>query len=164
MNQHLETTKSTNQTAGSSGLNIRKIVVPVDLSPGSEQIVGNGVELAKRFGASVTLLYVFPPEPVREWTHPQFHENVEQKHRLTALKLTKLMGQVRQAGVRCDYDFLAGDPAEQVTLAAENLKADLIITSIHHAGSFVRGSGLDQVPRILDRANCPVLVFPEESD
>ena len=164
MNHLLETTKITNQSAGSSGFNIRKIVVPVDLSPRSEEIVGNGAELAKRFGASVTLLYVFPPEPVRACTHPQIHENVEQEHRLTALKVTKLMGQVRQAGVRCDYDFLAGDPAEQVTLAAENLKADLIITSIHHAGSFVRGSGLDQVPSILDRASCPVLVFREGSD
>ena len=155
----LETAKTIDQPADIAGISIRRIVVAVDLSPGSDEMVANGAQLAKRFGASVTLLHVFPSQPVMEFTNPIIRENVVRQHCLSALKLTELMAKVRQTGVRCDYDFLAGDPADQVALVAKKLNADLIITTIHKPGSFARVLGLDPAPRILDQADCPVLVF-----
>ena len=161
MNNCLETTKTIDRTASNGDFNIRRMVVAVDLSPRSEQVVASAAELAKKFGACVTLLYVFPTETLGESTNQQPPGSCEQEHRLKALKLIELMGVVRQTGVECDYDFLTGDAAEQVTLAAKVLKTDLIITTIHQPNSLVRLFGLDQAPRILDRANCPVLVFQQ---
>lgn len=81
-----------------------------------------------------------------------------------AQKLTKLIENLRKTGVKCDDDLRFGDPAEQVTLAAQTLNADLIITACHHPGFLGRLFGLDQAPRILHRSSCPVLVYHEGAE
>ena len=145
-------------------LNIRKIVVAVDLSPHSEKTAAYAADFAKNVGASVTLVHVFPSEPTPEFAGEGFYESLEQGRRLMLGKLTKLVEQVRATGMKCDYDFRIGDPAEEVTRAARESRADLIISATHHPGLLGRFFGLDQAPRILHRAGCPVLVYHEGNE
>ena len=160
----LEKTRRTNRIAATNGFNIKRIIVAVDLSPHSEKTAAYAAEFAKNVGAAVTLLHVFPPEPSSEFGTEQLYKTYETGRRLKVQKLIELVEQVRQAGVKCDHDFRVGDPAEQVIQAAQVMGADLIITAAHHPGFLGRLFGLDQAPRILHRASCPVLVYHEGSE
>lgn len=160
----LEKTRRTNRIAATNGFNIKRIIVAVDLSPHSEKTAAYAAEFAKNVGAAVTLLHVFPPEPSSEFGTEQLYKTYENGRRLEVQKLIELVEQVRQTGVKCDHDFRVGDPAEQVTQAAQITDADLIITAAHHPGFLGRFFGLDQAPRILHRASCPVLIYHEGSE
>jgi nucleotide-binding universal stress UspA family protein len=152
-----------NKRASDRPFNIEKIIVAVDLSPHSAKTAAYGAEFAKSVGATVTLLHVFPPEPSIEFGTEALYKTFEAGRRLDAQKLIELVEQVRQTGVKCDHDFRVGDPAEQITQAAQTKDADLIITAAHHPGFLGRLFNMDQAPRILHRASCPVLVYHEGS-
>jgi nucleotide-binding universal stress UspA family protein len=148
---------------GSSNFNIRQIVVAIDLTPRSKKTAAYAAEFAKRLNATLTLVHVFAPEPITEFTGEQAHEAVAEGRRQTLAKLAKLIENLRRSGVECHDDFRVGDPAEEIALAARAIDADLIITASHHPGFLGRALGLDQAPRIFHRASCPVLVYQAEA-
>jgi nucleotide-binding universal stress UspA family protein len=76
--------------------------------------------------------------------------------------LTNLTKSLRETWPACTEKFIVGDPAEEVALAARELDADLIITASHHPSFLGRLFGLDQAPKIMHRAPCPVLVYHDE--
>jgi nucleotide-binding universal stress UspA family protein len=160
----LEKTRTTDRIAATNGFNIKKIVVAVDLSPHSTKTAAYAAEFAKNVGAAVTLLHVLSPEPSKEFASEQLYERYEQGRRLVGWKLIELVEKIRQTGVKCDHDFRVGDPAEQIARSAQDLHADLIITATHHPGFLGRLFGMDQAPRILHRASCPILVYHEGSE
>ena len=151
------------QKSSQSGANFRRIIVAVDLSPHSEKTALYAAEFAKRVGASVTLVHVFAPEPITEFTSEQAQEAFGEGRRRTVWKLAKLMEEVRRTGVECGDDFRVGDPAEEVAQAAQNECADLIITASHRPGLLACAVGWEQAPRIMHRAKCPVLVYQERA-
>jgi nucleotide-binding universal stress UspA family protein len=156
MNQVLEKTdKNTND------FNIREIVVAVDLSPHSEKTAAYAAKFAKSYGASITLVHAFAPEHVTEFTTQEVHEGYEEEKRAAERELHKLADSVLETYSDCRFEFRVGDPAEEVTLIARDLNADLIITASHHPSFLSRLFGIDQAPRILHRAQCPVLVYHE---
>jgi Universal stress protein family. len=77
MNKILEQATTDKAIAATNNLNIRRIVVPVDLSAHSENTSAYAVALAKTFGASITFGHVFPPEPITEIAPQDFHEIYE---------------------------------------------------------------------------------------
>jgi universal stress protein F len=159
MNQVLEKTdKNTNE------LNIREIVVAVDLSSHSAKTAAYAAKFAKSYGASITLVHAFAPEHITEFTTQEVHEGYEEEKRAAARELRKLADRVRETYSNCGCEFRVGDPAEEVTLIAKDSKADLIITASHHPGFLSRLFGIDQAPRILHKAQCPVLVYHEEKE
>jgi nucleotide-binding universal stress UspA family protein len=157
MNQVLEKTDT-----NPHNLNVRKIVVAVDLSHHSRKTAAYAAAFAKSFGASLTLVHAFEPERITEFTTQEVHEGYEEDKRDSAKELNKLADSVRETYPDCDAEFRVGDPAEEVNLVAEDLQADLIITASHHPGFLSRLFGTDQAPRILHRARCPVLVYHED--
>jgi len=159
MSQVLEkTNKNTNE------LNIKEIVVAVDLSPHSEKTAAYAAKFAKSYGASITLVHAFAPEYITEFTTQEVHESYREEEREAERALGKLAERVRETYPDCGCEFRVGDPAEEVTLMAKDLDADLIITASHHPHFLSRLFGLDQAPRILHRAQCPVLVYHEEKE
>ena len=140
-------------------LNIKRIVVAVDLSAHSERTAAYAADFAKSFGASVALAHVFNTEPVR--TLNANETPAEEERHNTERKLGELVEKIRQTYENCDMRFRNGDPAEQITALAQDLGADLIITASHHPRFLSRLFGWDQAPRILHRARCPVLVYHE---
>ena len=145
-------------------LNMRRIVVAVDLSPHSQKTAAYAAQFAKSFGAALTFVHVFMPERITEFTDQGVHEGYEEDKRATELELTKLVNNVRKTYPDCDSEFRVGDPADEVNLIAKALKADLIITASHHPGFLSRLFGIDQAPRILHRAVCPVLIYHEDKE
>jgi nucleotide-binding universal stress UspA family protein len=164
MNQILEDTQTEKDISAEYDLNMTKIVVAVDLSPHSEKTAAYAVEFARSFAASITLVHVFPTEHITEFTNQEIHETFEEGKRATQRKLRALMDSLRESYPDCAMEFRSGDPAEQVTQVARETSADLIITASHHPGFLGRLFGLDQAPKILHRAGCPVLVYHEGAE
>jgi nucleotide-binding universal stress UspA family protein len=157
MTDVLENSEKVAKRRNKDDLNIKKIVVAVDLSPHSEKTAAYAANFAKSFDASVVLVHVFSVEPVR--THNANETREEEQRHETERKLGELTEKVRQTYPNCDMRFRNGDPAEQITLLAQSLEADLIVTGSHHPGFLTRLFGWDQAPKILHRARCPVLVY-----
>jgi len=157
MNTVSEKSESNAQTLGKDDLAMKRILVAVDLSPHSERTATYAVNFAKGFGASITLVHVLAIEPVR--TLNANETPAEEKRHTAERKLGELVEKVRETYPNCDMWFRTGDPAEQITILAQDLDADLIITASHHPGFLTRLFGWDQAPRILHRAHCPVLVY-----
>lgn len=158
MNQVLESDTNTYE------LNLRRIVVAVDLSCHSLKTAAHAAAFAKTFGASLTLVHVFAPERITEFTTEEVHESYEKTKTATARELDKLADAIRENYTDCSAEFRVGDPAEEVILAAKDVDADLIVTASHHADFLSRLFGIGQAPRILHRAKCPVLVYHERKD
>ena len=159
MNEVLETTDT-----NISKLDIKSIVVAVDLSAHSKKTAAYAAAFAKSFGASLTLVHAFEPERITEFTTQEVHEGYEEDKRDSAKELNRLADSVRETHPDCYAEFRLGDPAEEVNLVAKDLQADLIITASHHPGFLSRLFGTDQAPRIMHRSRCPVLVYHEEEE
>jgi nucleotide-binding universal stress UspA family protein len=145
-------------------LNLRKIVVPVDLSEHSEQTASYAVALAKAFGASLVFVHVFPPEAITEFTTEDVHEIYEREREIAKERLTSFGNKIGRIYPHCDTEFYVGDTADRVKEAALTAKADLIITATYHPGFLGRLFALEQAPRIVNRAPCPVLVYHEAQE
>lgn len=140
-----------------ANLNIKKILVAVDLSPHSEQTAAYAAEFAARFGASVTLIHVSSPKETAELTGVKdcrFDNTVIAPEK----KLEDLAKKIRKIYPTCSAHLFVGDPAEKVVMMAEMLRADLILTGSRHPRFLGQLLG-DQPSRIVHRAPCPVLVY-----
>ncbi len=141
-------------------LNIKKILVAVDLSPHSEATAAYAAALAKHFGAHLTLLHVCSPKEAAEETSSKdcrFDDPVIAPEN----ELENLAKKIRRTYPECSAYVCVGDPADKIVLMADILRADLILTGSHHPGFLGRLLGLDQPARIAHRAPCPVLVYHE---
>jgi nucleotide-binding universal stress UspA family protein len=64
----------------------------------------------------------------------------------------------------CTQTFLVGEPAETVAEFAREIETDLIIASSHHPSFLTTLLHLDQPPKMVHLAGCPVLVHQEDDE
>ena len=99
-----------------------------------------------------------------EITPQDFHEIYERERDSKKEELNSFVDKIRLSCPHCDAEFRIGDTAEQIHLAALVLEADLIIPASYHPGFLGRLFGLEQAPRIVNHAPCPVLVYHEPNE
>src|SRR4051812_45282972 len=101
----------------------RSLLIPVDLSPLSDRVVGRALLLPVATGATITLLHVVPGAlPVRARREAENDARValarEARHAAKAF---------RRPDVTIDYVVRVGAPAQQIARLASRVKADLIV-------------------------------------
>lgn len=142
---------------------LRRILVPVDFSECSRAALGHAAVLAKSFGATIDLLYV--------WEAPAF---VAPEAMVGAAGTTQTLAQLasdqaeaamREFSEQAEKDGIQiaatrveqGDPARTVVEVAERDGFDLIAMGTHGRSGFAHlllGSVAEKVVR---RSSCPVL-------
>ena len=145
-------------------LDIKTILVAVDLSSHSERTVGYALSIARNFGASLKLIHVYVPPGAVEFGSEDMYRLLDEGRRDAERRLTNLTSQIRAKYPNCQSLFTNGDPAEQVARAANLVRADLIVIGRHHhtfLGDFFK---LDQAPKIIHRVTCPVLVWEDDDN
>ena len=147
-----------------TALRVKTILVAVDLSAHSERTVTYAVSIARQFGASLKLIHVYVPPSAVEFGSEDMCRLLEEGRRDAERRLTNLTSQIRAKYPNCQSLFANGDPAEQVTRAAATMKADLIVVGRHHHTLFGDFFKLDQAPKIIHRARCPVLVWEDDDN
>jgi nucleotide-binding universal stress UspA family protein len=123
---------------------IRTILYPTDFSPYSNQAYFHAVCLAEAHGASLTFLYVLPPNETaadrRRWT-----EQLEQMR----------PGNPR---IAVNHVLVEGDPAAEITRYAADARIDLIVIGTHGRTGEERLRMGSVAEKVVREAPCSVMV------
>lgn len=139
-------------------LNIKKLLVAVDLSPDSEETAFYAARLAKRLKAYVNLVHVCSPKQSTEFTSKKgsrFNDPLLASEE----KLEKLAKKMREVHPSCSAHLSVGDPANRVALMADILDVDLVLMGAHDSSLLGHFMGVDKSLGIMHHAPCPVLVY-----
>jgi nucleotide-binding universal stress UspA family protein len=161
--QKMNTALAENQLAERT-FSVKKIVAALDLSPHSEATARYALEIARTLGASLVLIHVYEPIQMNEFTTEEGFRVLDHERQVMQQALTDLTKTLQEIYPACTEKFAFGEPAEEVALAARELDADLIITASHHPSFLGQLFGLDQAPKIMHRAPCPVLVYHDKKE
>jgi len=149
----------------SAGINLKKILVPVDFSPLSKKAVRYATRLAQQFGAELTLFHVVEPEipPAFDGLMIAAPAVSTGTSSVCAGQMKTLVSSVRNAGIaRVGSTLRCGLASIEIVDAAKELDVDLIVIATHgYTGwkHFAIGSTAERVVRA---APCPVLVVREK--
>jgi universal stress protein F len=141
---------------------IRKIVVAVDLTARSRATAEYAVNVAKSFGASLVFVYVHPTETMFNFITNGGYDLIDTEQHNQRHALISLTDTVSKRYPFCSQTFLVGDPAAGVMTYAQEIEADLVITASHHPSLLTSLLHLDQAPKMMRQAACPVLVYQGE--
>jgi len=140
-----------------------KILVCIDLSDSTEEILKTIETLCQPPNAKVWLLHNAMPEPdsIEFKVDPiEARESLAKKFHLQHQQLQELAEQIRKSGVDASALLVHGKTVDTILRQATNLDIDLIVVGSHgHSemyqllvGSITKG--------VLHRSNKPVLVIP----
>jgi len=147
-----------------SPFHLEQIVVPIDFSNTSHKALQYAVPFSAQFGARLILLHVIEPFALSAelgYIPPEVENPCQAAMKVALEKLAKHCQQ--QLGAKCliQPSVRMGVPWHEITAAANESAADLIIISTHgHTGlkHVLVGSTAERVVR---HAPCPVLVVRE---
>lgn len=137
-----------------------KILVPVDFSDNSRQILRSAAELAAEFKASLSVVFVVqsfddysgffvPHTPVGQFEE-EMVRNAEEK-------MKSFVAEVLPAGTPVQTRVLAGDVAEAIIEHAESTGIDLIVMGTHGYKGVERLLFGSVAEKVIKTAACPVL-------
>ena len=142
---------------------IRKIVAAVDLTARSLGTAEYAVNIAKSFGASVVIVYVHPTESMFNFVSEGGYNLIDSEQQNERHALISLTDSVTKKYPFCTQTFLVGEPAEAISDFAREIEADLVIAGSHRPSFLTTFLHLDQAPKMVHRATCPVLVYHGDS-
>jgi len=136
----------------------REIAVGTDGSETAAQAVATAAEIARRYGARVTLLSAFS-EPGAAWTAPRTRRSGASAPPPACARLREVLARAREdltaQGIDCGVLVDEGDPADVLVRLAEECDADLLVIGNRGMQRRVLGS----VPNTVShRAPCSVMV------
>lgn len=134
----------------------RKILIPIDGSPCSDQAVTEGARLAKLLGGAVTLLYAMDANAIVR-DSPYDADAVMRDLRQEAAALVATSKQIAtSAGVDAEVVIAEGEPIEEIARRSEAF--DLLVIGSHGKGVVKRALMGSVTQAILHRVVRPVLV------
>lgn len=145
-------------------LKYQHILVAVDLSPVTDQVLSEARDMAKESKATLSMVHVMEHSPVAyggEFSIP-VDVNLEQSLEHEVKSEIQKLGE--RYGIPVERQFLeTGSVKLAVTDLAQELHADLIVvgTHGHHGLDLLLGS---RANAILHRAQCDVLVIRVKND
>jgi nucleotide-binding universal stress UspA family protein len=143
-------------------MEFRHILAPTDFSEYSKKAVASALELAKKFGAKLTILHVIelPPYPVEGYVPPSLSQTfMDDMERQATTDLAQLIPEAEAAGVQVARLVAVGTPYRKIIDMAEAEHIDLIVMATAGRTGFshlIMGSIAERVVRT---ASCPVLTI-----
>ncbi len=139
------------------------IMVPLDGSPLAEKALPHAVEIARKFGARLTLFAVI--ESYQVYTQPGVVGPIvsvpmESEEETNAMRryLRGIADKLAQDGLDVVTEVRQGDPAAEICDYARNIGADLIVMSTHGRSGIRRWVYGSVADRVLRSANIPILL------
>jgi nucleotide-binding universal stress UspA family protein len=143
-------------------MTFRSILCPVDFSPQSRTALQYAAALARRFDASLTVLFV--NDPLLLAATRVAYRNTRRFVERTNTELERFVKQATRTGQaepgRVDLVASAGHPAGEILRLTKRLRADLVVMGSHGLSGIQKvffGSTTEQVLR---KVNVPVLAIP----
>lgn len=143
------------------------ILVAVDLSPASENVVEAAGRIAKLTGTAVYILHAAEPEPDfvgydagPEVVRTQVAQELRKEHR----DVQALAEKLRSDGVDATALLVRGPTVETTLKEAASLEAELIVVGTHGHGAVYDVLVGSYSAGIIRRSKLPVLVVPIRDD
>jgi len=145
-------------------LSMRKILVPIDLSPSGRRVLEQAQEFALQFSATIDLLHVWTPpamlapealitgvgateQPFLEWLGNSAREHLE-----------KFESQVQSEGITIARSHCElGDPASTIVEHAQSGGYDLLVMGTHGRTGLSHALMGSVAEKVVRRAPCAVL-------
>jgi len=138
---------------------VKRILVAVDGSEPSLHAVRMAAEMAKRYEATLTLVYVSPPILLSPYTYAEAIAEIEKKDREYGEKMLKDAAALAQGeGAKADTLTMVGNPADLIADTALDPAIGLVVVGNKGRGAVSRvllGSVADRLVHISKK---PVLV------
>jgi len=138
---------------------MKRILVAIDGSEPAARGARLAADIAVRFGARLTLLYVVPRLLLPPDVYGLTVEEVEREHRAHAERILQAaLAALGGAGVEIDSQVLAGPPAEILAEAATAPDVGLVVVGSRGQGAVARvllGSVSDRLVHVCPK---PILV------
>ena len=139
-------------------MEIKKILVPVDFSENSKKILGSASDIAEKFGAALSVVFVVqsfddysgffvPHMPVAQFEE----EMVQGAEKKMASFLSDYAG--------LESKVLVGDVGEEVIQHAEDAGIDMIIMGTHGYRGIEKVMFGSVAEKVVKSAPCPVLTI-----
>ncbi len=143
---------------------MKRILVPVDFSAITPEVVRVAGNMGRRLGWPITLLNVAPREPdvfgtqlLRREVRDPAPEDVAEDY----AALQALARQIREAdGVECDTRMVRGTPVATILDEARRLDVELLIMGAHDRKSLFKKLMGSVSAGVLEQAPCPMMVIP----
>ncbi len=139
------------------------LLVPVDFSSVSREVVSDAARLARLAKARVVLLHVVQL-PVIATDYGMLFENMGEFTVVAARdadrRLARLKAKLRAGGLRADTVRVIGFPALCILEQARKLAASYIVIGSHGHTAFYDLLIGSTASGVLKRASCPVVVVP----
>jgi nucleotide-binding universal stress UspA family protein len=120
-------------------MQIKKILVPVDFSPPSTLAVNNGIALARKFRAKLSLLHVVEAPSALLYTFPTESDRIEAQRMEHAEKMLPLLvGAEDQDDLDVSFIVRAGDIEDVIRTVAAEEGADVVVMGTHGRSLFGR--------------------------
>jgi nucleotide-binding universal stress UspA family protein len=141
---------------------MKKFLVAIDGSEGSEAAIDEALDLAQHVGAYVTFAFVRKP-PSSLLGYPYYERLLSHELATARETLDSATDRAEDVGIESESEILEGDPVDEILSFADNRGADLIVMSSRGRGAFA-GALLGSVSSgVVQHAGVPVLVAKERS-
>jgi universal stress protein A len=142
---------------------IRRILVPLDFSPSSDEALGYARAFAIDFGASIHLLHVVEDRlATSPWPNEVYQGSLyglrEGLIKEAEKRLSDCASSVRTNGLRVTVDVVIGAPSHTIVEIANDMDADLIVMGTHGRTGISHLFIGSVAERVVRHAACPVLV------
>jgi len=128
-------------------IRVQKILYATDFSSYSNQAYFHAVALAENHGASLTVLFVLPPN----WSE---EENTDRDYWKRQLEQIRPL----DPAIRVRHILLEGDPAAEIVRYAQEMNMDLIVMGTHGRTGLERMLMGSVAEKVMRDAKCSVLV------
>lgn len=145
-------------------INIRRVLVPIDFSPASNEALAFVIPLLKKLGAELHLVHVFVPDyPLSSMMAlplivPELEVGRQVKGHLKDVAKKHAIDLRRE-----NIHAVKGRPFEEICRLARELEIDLIVTATHGRTGFKHLALGSVAERVVRHAECPVLVVRPKS-
>jgi nucleotide-binding universal stress UspA family protein len=144
---------------------MNRILVAVDFSEETDEVISEAVTLTKALQGRLRILHVNDSAPY-SYT-PKKDIPIEPKPQSANAPLeTGHLGAIRarllKEQLEADYRLMEGPAADNIVSAAREFAADIIVIGAHEHGKFFRCFFGDTTESLIRHAPCPILVVPHE--
>jgi len=150
-----------------------KLLVGVDLSESTENVVKTAEEIAKALSAKVWIIHVVKPEPADLYAganepdsigagmDPQsFRDSLAKRFHDEHRQIQEIADRLRNTGLDTTALLVLGETVETMLGEASKLEVDMIVVGSHGRGAMYQLLVGSTSEGILHKSECPVIVVP----
>jgi len=137
---------------------IQRLLVPHDFSETAEHAMGYAIELAQRFGGSITVVHAYDTPsygyPDAFVATPEVAQQIE---RIAIEGLAQVAKRAREKGVQVETVLWRGAPWVEIAALADQIRADLVVMGTHGRRGVAQALLGSVAEKVVRTAPCPVL-------